>query len=40
MSLSEYIERLIARDTKYGERAREARREYAIQHKQADRVDL
>ena len=34
MSFSEYVEMLIARDTKYGERARDARREYAMEHKE------
>jgi len=36
MSLSQYIEMLIMRDTKYGERAREARREYALEHREGD----
>lgn len=34
MTFSAYVEMLIMRDTKYGEKAREARRDYVMEHKE------
>ena len=34
MNFSEYVEMLIWRDCRYGERAREARQQYAMEHKE------